>query len=54
MKMLWDDEYLYIAALMDLEAGQERIANFTKRNEPIFQKDVSGLLLTFSACGAKG
>ena len=37
MKMMWDDEYLYVCAL--IESDFSVIANFTKRNEPIFQKD---------------
>jgi len=40
VKMLWDDEYLYIAALMDLREGQELVAKFTQRNSPIFHTDV--------------
>lgn len=37
MKIQWDDEYLYVAALLtsDFETG----ALFTERNSPIFQKD---------------
>eukprot|EP00928_Gymnodinium_smaydae_P029438 TRINITY_DN22178_c0_g1_i1.p1 TRINITY_DN22178_c0_g1~~TRINITY_DN22178_c0_g1_i1.p1 ORF type:complete len:432 (-),score=100.07 TRINITY_DN22178_c0_g1_i1:31-1290(-) len=40
MKMMWDDTHLYIAALMDLEEGQELVAKFTQRNSPIFHTDV--------------
>jgi len=39
MKMLWDSEYLYIAAQMDYAEGDEITAEFTERNSPIFQKD---------------
>ena len=35
--MCWDDDYLYIAALV--ESDREVIAEFTERNSPIFQKD---------------
>ena len=35
--MCWDDDYLYIAAL--IESDREVIAEFTERNSPIFQKD---------------
>ena len=37
MKMMWDDDFLYICAL--IESDFTVTANFTKRNEPIFQKD---------------
>lgn len=37
MKMMWDDDYLYVCAL--IESDFAVTANFTKRNEPIFQKD---------------
>ena len=37
MKLMWDDEYLYVCAL--IESDFEVTANFTQRNEPIFQKD---------------
>lgn len=40
VKMLWDEQYLYIAALMDLEEGQELTAKFAERNSPIFHTDV--------------
>eukprot|EP00929_Paragymnodinium_shiwhaense_P062965 TRINITY_DN31477_c0_g1_i1.p1 TRINITY_DN31477_c0_g1~~TRINITY_DN31477_c0_g1_i1.p1 ORF type:complete len:409 (-),score=96.28 TRINITY_DN31477_c0_g1_i1:41-1267(-) len=38
MKMRWDDEYLYIATEMSAD-NWPIIAEFTKRNDPIFQKD---------------
>jgi hypothetical protein len=37
MKMVWDDNYLYVAAI--LESDFTTHANFTERNSPIFQKD---------------
>ncbi|GFH56484.1 hypothetical protein CTEN210_12960 [Chaetoceros tenuissimus] len=37
MKMQWDDEYLYIAAI--LESDFEVRATFQERNEPIYQQD---------------
>ena len=37
MKMQWDDEYLYIAAI--LESDFEVRATFQQRNEPIYQQD---------------
>ena len=37
IKMCWDDDYLYIAALV--ESDREVIAEFTERNSPIFQKE---------------
>jgi len=39
MKMMWDDEYLYIAAVMDVAAGDPIIAKFKERNSPIFHTD---------------
>lgn len=39
MKMLWDDKYLYIAAVLDYPAEDELIAKFTARNSPIFHTD---------------
>eukprot|EP00434_Breviolum_minutum_P012550 symbB.v1.2.011056.t3/scaffold728.1/size168468/4 len=39
VKMLWDDEYLYIGAMMDVDAGNELIAKFKERNSPIFHTD---------------
>ena len=36
-KALWDDDYLYIGAM--LESDFETQAHFTQRNSPIFQKD---------------
>eukprot|EP00435_Cladocopium_sp_Y103_P011353 s1838_g2.t4 len=39
VKMLWDDEYLYIAAMMDVDAGNELVAKFKERNSPIFHTD---------------
>jgi len=38
MKMRWDDDFLYVAAEMSAQ-GWPITADFTKRNEPIFQKD---------------
>lgn len=40
IKMMWDDKFLYVAAVMDLVEDQELIAKFTKRNSPIFHTDV--------------
>lgn len=37
MKMLWDDDFLYIAAI--LESDFEVAATFTQRNSPIFHSD---------------
>ena len=37
MKMLWDDEYLYVGAI--IESDFEVVASFTERNSPIYQKD---------------
>lgn len=37
MKMLWDDDYLYVAAV--LESDMPVVAEFTERNSPIFQRD---------------
>lgn len=37
MKMLWDDDYLYVGAV--LTSDFEVVAEFTARNSPIFQKD---------------
>jgi hypothetical protein len=37
MKMLWDDEYLYIGAV--LSSDLPVVAEFTERNSPIFQRD---------------
>ena len=37
VKMLWDDEYLYVGAIV--ESTFEVVASFTERNSPIFQKD---------------
>ena len=37
MKMLWDEEYLYIAAI--LESDFEVRATYLNRNEPIYQQD---------------
>lgn len=39
MKMLWDDDNLYILAVIDLAAGDELVAKFTERNSPIFHTD---------------
>lgn len=38
VKMRWDDDFLYIAAEMSAHLW-EITADFTKRNEPIYQKD---------------
>ena len=37
VKMAWDSDYLYIAAL--IESDMTVVAKFTERNSPIFQKD---------------
>ena len=37
VKMMWDDDYLYIGALLTSDMTVE--AHFTERNSPIFQKD---------------
>ena len=37
MKMMWDEQYVYIAAL--LESDEEIRATFRERNSPIFQQD---------------
>mmetsp|Transcript_9097 Transcript_9097/g.26065 ORF Transcript_9097/g.26065 Transcript_9097/m.26065 type:complete len:383 (+) Transcript_9097:72-1220(+) len=39
MKMLWDDDFLYVAAFIDFAGGDEITANFTERNSPIYQLD---------------
>eukprot|EP00933_Yihiella_yeosuensis_P052539 TRINITY_DN5063_c0_g2_i1.p1 TRINITY_DN5063_c0_g2~~TRINITY_DN5063_c0_g2_i1.p1 ORF type:complete len:424 (-),score=95.92 TRINITY_DN5063_c0_g2_i1:447-1718(-) len=39
MKMMWDDEYLYIACIMDFDVGDEIIAKFKERNSAIFHSD---------------
>jgi len=39
MKMVWDDEFLYVLAVMHLAEGDELIAKFTERNSPIFHTD---------------
>jgi len=39
MKMLWDDEYLYIAAVMDVDAGNQITAKMEERNSAIFHTD---------------
>lgn len=38
-KMLWDDEFLYVAALLEYDADMPVIATFTQRNSPIFHED---------------
>ena len=37
MKMLWDENYLYVGAVV--KCSFETIASFTERNSPIYQKD---------------
>lgn len=37
VKMMWDDQYLYIGAL--LESDFTTVATYTERNSPIFQED---------------
>ena len=37
VKMLWDDQYLYIGAL--LHSDMTTVATFTERNDPIYQQD---------------
>lgn len=39
MKMMWDDEFLYVAAILEYGIGDEVIAKFTERNSPIFHTD---------------
>ena len=39
MKMLWDNDYLYVAAMMESGGGKEVIATYETRNSPIYQKD---------------
>lgn len=39
VKMLWDDEFLYIAAVLDVDAGNQIVAKFKERNSPIFHTD---------------
>lgn len=39
-KMLWDDQFLYIGALLEYDGPRYRIeASFTERNAPIYQRD---------------
>ncbi len=38
-KMLWDDEYLYIAAELHYPSDRLCVATFTQRNSPIYQRD---------------
>jgi len=38
-KALWDDDYLYIGALLEVSPEFSTQAHFTKRNSPIYQKD---------------
>lgn len=39
VKMLWDSQFLYIAAQMEYVEGDEITATFTERNSPIFHVD---------------
>ena len=39
IKMLHDDEYLYIGALLHADADHPVVTSFTDRNDPIFQRD---------------
>ena len=39
VKMLWDDEYLYVGAILHYGEGMPIVATFTERNSPIFQQD---------------
>jgi hypothetical protein len=39
MKMMWDDDYLYIGALLEREPNLPTPATFTDRNSPIYQQD---------------
>jgi len=38
-KALWDDEYLYIGAILHPHSAFNTPAHFTERNSPIYQKD---------------
>ena len=37
IKMMWDDTFLYVGAI--IESDREVVSTFTERNSPIFQKD---------------
>jgi hypothetical protein len=39
VKMVWDDDFLYIGALLQADADHPVVASFTHRNDPIFQHD---------------
>jgi len=39
VKMMWDDSYLYIGALLEREPQMPTPATFTDRNSPIYQRD---------------
>lgn len=39
VKMMWDDEYLYIGALLEREPHLPTPATFTDHNSPIYQQD---------------
>ena len=39
MKMLWDDEFLYVGAVLSYSDSLPVIAEFTERNSPIYQRD---------------
>lgn len=38
-KALYDDDYLYICAILHPASGLPTVANFTQRNSPIYQRD---------------
>lgn len=38
-KMLWDDEYLYIAAALEYDVNDPLVASYVERNSPIFHQD---------------
>ena len=48
MKMLWDDEYLYIGALLSSDIEVRSI--FTARNSPIYQQDSDFEVFVDAAC----
>ena len=39
IKMMWDDKYLYIGALLEADADHPVVTSFRNRNDPIFQQD---------------